>query len=211
MKLLLAQRKQRRHGVAAVELAVVLPFLIMTLFALWEVGRIIEVQQILDNAAREGARLSASGSWTASNAHPSMNLPSADTDYEVQRKTLAYIQAAGLQTTNATVQVNNITRNYNYTYTAGGGFGTTIATPGTDPAANANSTTISYTPGQPFPPPPPPDTIEVTVTMPYDTIAWKQMTFTSFFPATLQAKVSWRSSRNVPLQFNTTIPQNPIP
>jgi Flp pilus assembly protein TadG len=46
----------RRDGVAAVEFAVCVPLLIMILFGLWEVGRFTEVQQVLWNAGREGAR-----------------------------------------------------------------------------------------------------------------------------------------------------------
>jgi Flp pilus assembly protein TadG len=55
----------RRHGLAAVELALVLPLLTMFLLGIWEVGRICEVQAILSNAAREGARQAATGQLTA--------------------------------------------------------------------------------------------------------------------------------------------------
>jgi Flp pilus assembly protein TadG len=52
-------RRSERRGVVAVEAAVVMPFLIITMFGLWEVGRLIQVNQIVNNAAREGARLAA--------------------------------------------------------------------------------------------------------------------------------------------------------
>jgi Flp pilus assembly protein TadG len=42
--------------VAAVEFAVCLPLLFTILFGLWEVGRITEVQGVMWNSAREGAR-----------------------------------------------------------------------------------------------------------------------------------------------------------
>jgi Flp pilus assembly protein TadG len=45
-----------RRGVAAVEFAVCLPLLFTLLFGLWEVGRITEVQNVMWNSAREGAR-----------------------------------------------------------------------------------------------------------------------------------------------------------
>ena len=45
-----------RSGVAAVETAVVLPILVVLLLGLWDIGRMIEAQQVLSNAAREGAR-----------------------------------------------------------------------------------------------------------------------------------------------------------
>ena len=53
--------KQKRPGVAAVELAVVLPLLLIMLVGLWEVGRIVTVEQLLANAAREGGRSAATG------------------------------------------------------------------------------------------------------------------------------------------------------
>jgi Flp pilus assembly protein TadG len=54
----------RRRGTAAVEFAVVLVLLMPLLVGLWEVGRLVEVQQILANAAREGGRAAAAGKKT---------------------------------------------------------------------------------------------------------------------------------------------------
>jgi Flp pilus assembly protein TadG len=51
----------KRRGVAAVETAVVLPVLIILMFGLWEVGRLIQVTQVVNNAAREGGRYAAGG------------------------------------------------------------------------------------------------------------------------------------------------------
>ena len=45
----------------AVEAAVVLPLLLILMLGVWEVGRMIQVQQVLVNAAREGARLAGGG------------------------------------------------------------------------------------------------------------------------------------------------------
>ena len=53
------RRFNERRGVVAVEAAVMLPFLVIMMFGLWEVGRLIQVNQIVNNAAREGARLAA--------------------------------------------------------------------------------------------------------------------------------------------------------
>ncbi|MEX2114270.1 MAG: TadE/TadG family type IV pilus assembly protein [Pirellulales bacterium] len=50
-----------RTGVVAVEAAVVLPVLVILMFGVWEVGRLVQVSQIVNNAAREGARLAAGG------------------------------------------------------------------------------------------------------------------------------------------------------
>src|SRR5262245_10396488 len=54
----------RRPGVAAVELAVCLPLLSLMLVGVWEVGRMVQVQQLLSNAVREGGRLASIGTKT---------------------------------------------------------------------------------------------------------------------------------------------------
>lgn len=50
-----------RYGVAAVEFAFVMPILLTLLLGTWEIGRAIQVQQVMVNAAREGARIAAQG------------------------------------------------------------------------------------------------------------------------------------------------------
>jgi Flp pilus assembly protein TadG len=45
----------------AVEAALVLPVLLVLMMGVWEVGRLIQINQIVVNAAREGARLAAGG------------------------------------------------------------------------------------------------------------------------------------------------------
>jgi Flp pilus assembly protein TadG len=54
-------RKHVRRGVAAVELAVILPFLLIIVFGVWEVGRMVQAQQLIANAVREGGRQAAAG------------------------------------------------------------------------------------------------------------------------------------------------------
>ena len=51
--------RRRRRGVAAVEFAFVLPLLLLLLIGIWELGRILHVQTIMNGAARDAARLGA--------------------------------------------------------------------------------------------------------------------------------------------------------
>ncbi len=83
-----------RSGTVAVEAAFVLTILMILLLGAWEGSRMIEVQQILSNAAREGARQAASGQLTAS---------------QVKTVVTNYLQDAGLPTTNVTVTVQDLT------------------------------------------------------------------------------------------------------
>ena len=48
--------RRRRRGATVVEFAVVAPLLFLFIFAMIEFGRLVMVEQILTNAAREGAR-----------------------------------------------------------------------------------------------------------------------------------------------------------
>lgn len=85
---------RRRRGVAIVELAITLPLVVMLVLGTIEVGRMLEVRQIVDNAAREGGRQAASGQYTSS---------------QVQTIVLNYLTRMGMPTTHATVAVNDLT------------------------------------------------------------------------------------------------------
>ncbi|HEX4144681.1 MAG TPA: TadE/TadG family type IV pilus assembly protein [Pirellulales bacterium] len=84
----------RRRGVAAVEAAVLLPLALMLMLGTWEVGRMVEVSQVLNNAAREGGRSASTGQSTNS---------------QVQQAVLNYLSNAGLPSTSATVTVTDLT------------------------------------------------------------------------------------------------------
>jgi Flp pilus assembly protein TadG len=81
-----AFRPAQRRGVVAVEAAIVLPLLLIMMLGLWEVGRIIQVQQILVNSAREGARMAAGGYVDSTPVTETM----------VHQAVRDYLQAAGL-------------------------------------------------------------------------------------------------------------------
>jgi hypothetical protein len=59
MRQLSKKFSQKRRGVAIVEFAFVVPLLLLILLGVWELGRIISVQQTLLAAVRDGARIAA--------------------------------------------------------------------------------------------------------------------------------------------------------
>lgn len=73
--------RKTRPGAAAVEFAVVMIVLIPLLLGVWEIGRLVNVQQIVSSAAREGGRHASTGLKTTA---------------EVKNTVLAYLQNAGL-------------------------------------------------------------------------------------------------------------------
>src|SRR3954469_4033297 len=92
-------RRGRRRAAAAVELAVTLPVILGLLVGLWESARIIQIQQFLQSAAREGARQASTGQLS---------------DSAVRQVTLQYLKVAlgdtgGTMTAGAVVTVANLT------------------------------------------------------------------------------------------------------
>jgi Flp pilus assembly protein TadG len=87
-------RRRERLGTATVEFAVLLPLVMTLMLGTWEIGRLVEVEQILNNAAREAGRRAASGQYT---------------NAQVQQIALNYLSMAGLTTTNAAVTVTDLT------------------------------------------------------------------------------------------------------
>jgi Flp pilus assembly protein TadG len=84
-----------RRGVAAVELAIILPFVLLLLVGVWEVGRLVEVQQLLTNAVREGGRQASTGTKTVA---------------QVKDDVVRYLQQNGIKSVKpADVTVTNVT------------------------------------------------------------------------------------------------------
>jgi Flp pilus assembly protein TadG len=57
----LRNRYPARRGLAAVEMAACLPLIMLLLMGTWEIARLVQVYQVVANAAREGARIAAQG------------------------------------------------------------------------------------------------------------------------------------------------------
>ncbi len=87
-------RKAPRRGLAVVEMAFAMPVLMYMVLGVWEVGRILDVQVMLNNAAGAGARQAATGTFT---------------NAQVVTAVTNYLTCAGLNTTNLTVSVSDAT------------------------------------------------------------------------------------------------------
>ena len=96
--------RRRRRGSATVEAAIILPILVTFLLGVWEVGRLIQVTRILQDAAREGARVAAGG----------ISGGASVTVATVQTTVQNYLTGAGFPAaaaTAATVQITNLSAN----------------------------------------------------------------------------------------------------
>jgi Flp pilus assembly protein TadG len=80
--------------VAAVEFAAVLPMVLTLILGIWEIGRMVEVEQMINNAAREAARQATTGQLT---------------NAQVQQVAIQYLNVAGIPTGNVVVTVVDLT------------------------------------------------------------------------------------------------------
>ena len=71
------RRNPRRHGTTLVETAVVIGACLLFLFAIFEYGRIIMLQQVVTDATREGARYAVANT----NTQPTPNLQTYVSNY----------------------------------------------------------------------------------------------------------------------------------
>lgn len=98
----------RRRGAAAVEAAFCLPLLVVLMLGMWEVGRMVQVSQILANAAREGARYAAMGNLNINGANTPITVAM------VQQLVRDYLTGAGLPTaavSGAQITLTNLSGN----------------------------------------------------------------------------------------------------
>jgi Flp pilus assembly protein TadG len=63
-----ATSQHTRRGASAVEAAIVMNVFLLFLFAIMEFGHFVMTKQLMDNAARDGARLAATGQGTVTTA-----------------------------------------------------------------------------------------------------------------------------------------------
>ena len=186
-------RRPLRRGVAAIELAFVTMLLVIPLLiGIWEVGRLVQVQQIVSNAAREGARLSAQGYTISSSGTPTQIKVNGTSG--VKEAVYDYLYAAGL----TNLQPGDVT--VTFAYTTGR---TTAYVPltGVDPAGT------SYPVGSK-----PPDPcfgekgqiFVLTVTVPWNKVRWINLGLVN--PTTVTFNVTWQMLTDERFTVNDQLP-----
>jgi Flp pilus assembly protein TadG len=94
----------KRDAAAAVETAIVLPVLLILICGIWDVGRLVEIEQLVSNAARDGARLAAIGIML----DPTTGLQTNIYTSNVQAEVLGYLTRNGISTQGVTVQFTDL-------------------------------------------------------------------------------------------------------
>lgn len=182
-----------RRGVASIELAFVFMFFMIPLMiGIWEVGRLVQVQQVVSNAAREGARLSAQA-YTINSSGVPTQIKVNSGSVTVQDAVYDHLYAAGL---------TNLARSdvtVNFAFTSGR---TTAYVP---IAADPSGT--SYGPGTM-----PPDpcygekgmTFTVRVTIPWEKVRWINIGLVN--PTTVTFTVNWQMLTDDRFTVNDQLP-----
>jgi TadE-like protein len=170
----------RRRGVAVVEFAVVLPLLLLLLVGIWELGRIIHVQIVLNNAARDGARLAAQANivnTTGSNTQIHFKTGTPNVDGAIRQ----YLLAAGITDhTGLVIQLQ-------FMEPAAGGGGPPQPDLDADPYIGVKN-----------------QRFRVMVSIPYDNVRWTSLTLIN--PSTLTAETYWQCLVDDPFTVNTNLP-----
>jgi Flp pilus assembly protein TadG len=182
-----------RRGVASIELAFVFMFFMIPLMiGIWEVGRLVQVQQIVSNAAREGARLSAQAYTINSSGVPTQIKVNSGT-VSVKDAVYNHLYAAGL----TNLVPGDVTVNFAFT----SGRTTDYVAIAADPVGT------SYGPGTM-----PPDpcygekgmTFTVTVTVPWEKVRWINIGLVN--PTTVTFTVRWQMLTDERFNVNDQLP-----
>ncbi|MFO0936206.1 MAG: TadE/TadG family type IV pilus assembly protein [Gemmataceae bacterium] len=173
----LLPNRKHRTGTAAVEFAVVLTFILApTLIGVWEVGRLVQVQQIVSNSAREGARLAAQAVTIGSDGSRTQIQTSAGTP-NVTRVVYQYLVLNGL----SGLQPSDVTTTFQFL--TGSQAGNTNA----DPYLGSKG-----------------DQFQVTVTIPYSKVGWTTIGLVN--PQTISFTVNWTMLVDDPFTINSALP-----
>ncbi|MFY9556132.1 MAG: TadE family protein [Blastocatellia bacterium] len=89
-------RDSGERGAAVIEGAMILLTLFTLIFAIWEAGRMFNVQEVTTNAAREGARLAVA---------PLTQTSTLPTDTAIRDRANIFLRSSAI--TNATITIND--------------------------------------------------------------------------------------------------------
>jgi Flp pilus assembly protein TadG len=94
-------RQRMRRGAVAVEMALILPFLMMVILGIIECGQVMTSQEIITNASREGARLASLGGSTVGTS-------TSTGAHEVNNRVRSYLDTGGISSSAATITVTDL-------------------------------------------------------------------------------------------------------
>jgi len=83
--------KDLRCAAVTVEFAVCVPIVLTFMFAIYEYGRFLMIRQLLDNAAREGARMAAADPGFTFNSSTLASTPHTLTTLDIQNTVFNYL------------------------------------------------------------------------------------------------------------------------
>lgn len=175
----------RRTAAAAVEFAVVVNFVMLPLMlGLWEMGRVVHVQQIISNAAREGARLAGQGQTLDQNGNLTQIMTSIDPSSNtanapnVKAAVMQSLYGAGL----TSLRWSDVTVTFTFMDTPAG------ATSGaTDPWQGVKN-----------------QRIRVNVSIPFQKVRWINLGLVN--PTTISYSADWQMLIDDPFQVDTNLP-----
>jgi hypothetical protein len=169
--------RTRRPAAAAVEFAFVMTFvLVPTMIGVWEIGRLVQVQQIVANAAREGARL-ASQAVTISPEGVRSEIQMTTGSPSVNRTIYQYLVLNGLPELAET----DVTTSFKFLSGA--------------QAANASAQPYQGKKG---------DRYEIVVTIPFNKVKWVNLGLVN--PTTVSFAVTWTMMVDDPFQIDPDLP-----
>ncbi|OAI38949.1 hypothetical protein AYO40_01560 [Planctomycetaceae bacterium SCGC AG-212-D15] len=183
--------RRPRGGTAAVEFAVCLPWIMLIVFGLWEIGRMVEVNQTMWGACREGARQASQGTLTLNQVTTNVMV------YLINAEPNAFSIPTGTTVTmnetpgNPAVVVASTPQLTNLLTLTYQNFGSST---NPSPPTQADPTNASQL-----------DKFGFTISFPFQNIAWTSTSYWVGNP-TMTATVYWYSLIDTPIVVNPVLP-----
>jgi Flp pilus assembly protein TadG len=185
---------ERRSAVAAVETFFVVTFvLIPVMLGVWEVGRLVQVQQGVSNAAREGARLAAQGRTIKTDGTVTqivVEVPPPNSLDIPNVKAAVFQSLAGAGLTNRSW--GDVTVDFQW-------LAPVINMPPPDSRAPGAAAVYEGQKGQRF---------QVSVSIPFDKVRWSSLGLVN--PTVVKFTVQWRMMVDDPFVINPNLPGPPF-